>query len=545
MEKETKTPSRLEAWFTKPYQKRGTWLLFYAALALAICAVWVYFGMDNDSYYMIPQGKGILADGIPSHNQFTWHGAKIVVQQWLYCAGMYLADSLAGNTGLMLFMLAQALLLFHVLERYLNRPVGDPFWSCLAAAGIVSITCLRYYASLRPENITLVLVIAQCAALDRWRETKRKRWLAALPAVMLAEANLHISMWPIHACVYAAYLVPALFPWLQSKLGADRKLGRGICPGCLQDDGLRPDPWLYGATALSFLALLANPYGWDGIMYLPRSMKVFGIVSVTEQLPPNLLSETTAMVAVLAVAVWMLARRNAIGATEACLALGFGFMATINYHNSMFLVPACAAAVRPAFRLLSGKKPARAADLMPNGVKSILAAGLAVCAMATAAVTVPGLPGYKAKPDMDPAIGYILSEQAAGKTGNVLNNINAGPMLEYAGATRLFGDTRPELLLDTVAGTDANSAEVLAWLCTGVASKDVAGRYEDPGQYMDANGVDYVMDTPSVPVMVYLHGWLTASPDWQLVEFPAAVEHEESSGEAAYGIWIRKGAPGA
>ena len=34
--------------------------------------MWVKAGMDNDSYYMIAQGRDILANGIPKENNFTF-----------------------------------------------------------------------------------------------------------------------------------------------------------------------------------------------------------------------------------------------------------------------------------------------------------------------------------------------------------------------------------------------------------------------------------------------------------------------------------------
>ena len=48
MEQTQKKTSRLEKWAMRPYRKRGTVLVFYLILAMAISAMWVHLKMDND-----------------------------------------------------------------------------------------------------------------------------------------------------------------------------------------------------------------------------------------------------------------------------------------------------------------------------------------------------------------------------------------------------------------------------------------------------------------------------------------------------------------
>lgn len=533
-----KKQSKLGAWFSGPYRPGLTKPAMWLIIAMAICAVWANNGMDNDSYYMIPQGQEILASGIPEFNTYTYHGARTVVQQWLYCISMYLSDSLAGNIGLMAFMLIQALALFWLMERYLRKAVGDPFWSWLAATGILSTCSLTYFTSLRPENITLILMLLQCMALERYRDTKHKRYLAALPAIMLAEANLHISMWPIHACIYAAYLVPAIFPWLQKKAKLAEKTGLDICPGYLKKDWPDPDPALYTAAAASMLMLFLNPYGLDGVMYLFRSMPVFSVIAMSEQQPPTMISTLALLNIILFISLWILLKNKKIGAVEACMAVGLTALACTNYHNSMFLAIAAANLVRPAFRALSEKDPAKAADLMPNGLKTIVCTGLAIAACVTAMITVPNIQDFKDKPGMDPMIEYVANNKR--QSGNILNNMNAGPMLEYAGVRGLYGDTRPELLLDSIGKTGENPCLVLAWLCSGYMPEEIEESYGSIETYLDEHDIQYIIDEDTSPVMTWLDGWLTASGDWEKISFESALLAEEDGLGEAYCVWQRK-----
>lgn len=525
-----RSESKLDRWFSQPYKPLGTAVMAYLIFAMCICFFWAYGGMDNDSYYMIPQGQEIVTSGIPEYNTFTYHGSKTIVQQWLYCIGMYFADQVPNNLGLLAFMLIQALLVFRLLEKYIRRATKDPFWSYLAATVILLISCANYTASLRPENITTILLLFQCMVLDAYREKPDKKYLIALPVIMLAEANLHISLWPAHACIYAAYFIPAMFPWIQEKLQAKFPKFPSICPGLVEGDAMKPDPWLYGVSCLSVLTLFANPYGLDGFLYLFKSVKVFSIISMAEQLPPELISTTSVIVAASVIAIWLMLKKHVIRSTELCIAAGFLALACFNHHNDMFLPLALMSIVRPALRLLESKNPSKASDVMPNGVKSVLIIGLAVMACVTGVFTTNMVIEFKTMPGLDPVIEYVKENQ----TGNILNNMNAGPMLDYAGVRGLYGDTRPELLLNTIGQTDENPALVLGWLCTGVTPLEIKENYGSIDAYLDTKNIQFIIDTKGSPVMTYLAGWLEGTDKWHRVDIEVPDDAEKR-----YEVWER------
>lgn len=527
---ENRPGSKLDRWFTQKYKPRGTALMAYLILAMCICFFWAHGGMDNDSYYMIPQGEEIISTGIPEYNTFTYHGSKTVVQQWLYCVGLYFADQIPNNLGLLAFMLIQALILFRLLEKYIRRCTRDPFWSYLAATVILLISCANYTASLRPENITTILLLLQCMVLDAYREKPDKKYLIALPIIMLAEANLHISLWPAHACIYAAYFIPAAFPWIQEKIQSKYPKFPGLCPGLVQCDAMKPDPWLYGAAGISVLTLFANPYGLDGVLYLFKSVKVFKIIAMAEQLPPELISTTSVIIVASGISIYLMMKAKVIRSTEFCIALGFLALACFNHHNDMFLPLALMSVVRPALRLFESKEPATAAEIMPNGVKSVLIVGLALMACVSAVFTAKMTVEFKQMPGLDPVIEYVKANQ----TGNILNNMNTGPMLDYAGVRKLYGDTRPELLLNTIGETDENPALVLGWLCTGVMPKEISDNYGSIEAYLDAKDIQFIIDVKGVPVMTYLAGWLQSAQGWQLVD----IEMPDDA-EKIYEVWER------
>lgn len=530
---DNKKQSRIERWFTKPYR---TGLALPAALlimAMGICILWVKAGMDNDSYYMIAQGREILNSGIPYKNTFTFMDDKIVVQQWLYCVLIALADKIPGNWGLLCFMLVQAMALAITISVYIRKSIKDPFWVWLAASLVMIVPHTQYIASLRPENLTLILMLFQMMALEAYRDTGKKAYLLALPAVMLAEANLHISMWPIHVCVYLAYFVPYFLPEREKKL----KLKFSVCPGLLSPDGVKPDRYAVLAVVASLAVLFLNPYGWDGIMYLFRSMPVFQLVGVTEQEGVYLLSRDTVVNAAMIVLTVILARHKKIHATEACMILGLTALACTNYHNTMYMPVAVAVMARVLLRCLAEQDPAEAKSLMPNGVKSVLLAGVLAFALVSGFYTLPKLQIFADKHGMDPVINYILENKRPGD--RIFNNMNMGPMLEYYGVKDLYSDTRPELLMPAITGCEENYARLMPWLGRCISSDYIDERYHnDIGEYLDQNRITYVTDTMPKPILPYLAGWLDNSPDWRRVEL-AMPENIKTADKRVYCIWER------
>lgn len=529
--------ARISHWFEKPYKPGGALPAAVLVIAMAICALWARSGMDNDSYYMIAQGREILETGIPYENAFTFADDKIVVQQWLYCVLIALADKVPGNLGLLAFMLVQAMALAVLIRRYAGKYMPDPFWCWLATGLVLLASPASYLASLRPENITLVLMLLQMTVLEKYRETKQKRWLPALPAIMVLEANLHISMWPIHVCVYLAYFVPYFVLKLEQALVRKGELKPGIIPGDASDAALGPDPWLYGFSVLSVLALFLNPYGLDGILYLPRSMPVFGVVGIAEQEGVYLFSRD-AIIAIASIAgAAALAYKKKISLSELFMVLGLSALGCTNYHNTMYMPVAAAVLARVLLRCLSGKNPARARDVMPNGVKAALYACLLGTALMTAAYTAPKTAIFTEKHGMDPVIEYLKDH--AGPEDRILNNMNMGPMLEYQGIKNIHSDTRPELLLPAITGCEEDFARLIPWLGNNISSEDIEERYGgDFGNYLDQNSIDFIADTIQKPVLACLAGWLENSDEWERVELEMPDEIKTSD-KRVYCVWQR------
>lgn len=495
---------------------RLLFVLSFLAVASAVTAVMMSRHMDVDSYYMIPLGREILEDGIPrTYAPSYYPGMRLVAQQWLYAVLAYLASLVPNELGLMAFHMAQVLILYALCYRYLKPAYGDPFWCWLGAtACMLQLGDFAYQASLRPENATLALLLGTMLAMDDYDKSGKKPWLLLPPVLLLLEMQLHMTMWPLHFCVMAAYLAP--FP---------EKLASKI-PGRPVPARAMPDRWQLLSLATMAPVLLMQPYGLDGAAYLFRSMPAFGAIGVSEQQPLMLVEEQSlTVIAVGIMSVW-LAFRHAIRMDELCLAIGIGLLGCANYHSGMFLPLALLALARPLLRMLAARDPSPAAESVPDGVKKlcagIAAAAVAISAMACAAYA----PGFRDWYGIGPAIGYI---QDRGSGGNVLAETDAGSVLYYNGfAGRVMGDSRHEAMSKDVNGS-TDGLKYLAWFMDGT---DPDGEAPDIRGYLDRYDIDCVLLAEDRRAYSYLWGWLDGSGEWEKADHAASDD---------WAVWVRKG----
>ena len=176
------------------------------------------------------------------------------------------------------------------------------------------------------------------------------------------------------------------------------------------------------------------------------------------------------------------------------------------------------------------RKPARTSDLVPNGIKLLVWSATGLCMLYAAyslAFTVQDRAG---QPALEPAASYIAENQ--GKGENVFNNLDIGSMLLYYGVTGIHSDSRPELMLKSINGQWDAWAEY-SWFRNGLVAPLEIERYGSVQGYMDANNIQFIVDTFQNPAFPYLQGWLADNPDWVKAEL------HDPEGTGVFSVWIR------
>ena len=226
--------------------------------------------LSNDFFWLAASGREIVRNGgIPEFNPFTIRDdIPIRFQQWgwdVYCWFLYqhgVTAIVISNT--VIGLLAFALLFLLLRTRQINRSIS--FFISSFALWLVK----GYMISVRPECITIVLLLAQVYVTEKFIRTKKQRWIWQLPILMVIEMNLHFSMWFMHYCLLIPYMLPFGFGKLYPTQKPELKLKEFW-------------PALVAMTAMLFV----NPYGVNALPYPfePLLNGTFKICAIGEMKP--------------------------------------------------------------------------------------------------------------------------------------------------------------------------------------------------------------------------------------------------------------------
>lgn len=215
-------------------------------LLLAIPLVAVFPLRNNDLWWHLASGRLMVqTGGLPVGDPFSFTGfmGDWIDNQWLSQLIFYGVWRLGGNLGLVVLRAALYLVIF-VQVRALLRRSRQP--SAFLWAAVIGIALSYGWWELRPSVFSIVGSLAVLQVLERVRRTGRG--YVALPIIFLIWASLHPGFL-FGLCVLAGSVVAAF---------AERLLPDWRRWTIRPDVPRRLAVW----SIVSFVATLANPYGW-------------------------------------------------------------------------------------------------------------------------------------------------------------------------------------------------------------------------------------------------------------------------------------------
>ena len=205
------------------------------------------FAGDGDPGRHIRVGSFILETRtIPRIDLFshTMHGREFIPFEWLSEALFAAAHAVAGLAGVAVFtgiLFAAGVGLVYLAIRSFGVPAPVAF-----AFGFLSFLLQAVHLHPRPHMFTTALVALFSLILLEVRRGRSKKWLLALPVLMVAWVNLHggFLVGFILIGVFSGYY---LLRWTRDRTATvNRELAL----------------WLIGTLFLCLLASLLNPAGW-------------------------------------------------------------------------------------------------------------------------------------------------------------------------------------------------------------------------------------------------------------------------------------------
>ena len=488
---------KLKHWSEQKINTKYMPIIFYILLFCINIIITSIYGVDMDTPYMIKQAEDILQNGFTRVNKITYYNNfEITVQQWIYCMLLYFFDNNFGSIGLLIFSGLQQILLFTLIKTKLNNHIKDKFWTYLSAAVICMITPYYYY-SVRPENITLILLISDCLILDRYKKTNNIKYLYLLPLITLIEINMHASMYIFHFCILLAYLTPSIFPKI------------------IKSDHIKFNKHIVIIILLMIASLFINPYGVNNITYVFKSLETFKYIEITEQTRLEFIHIFGIIVIIIIINATIQVVKKLTDSTAFYIITGFCVLAMTSQHSAMFMPIAITFMIANYLDLFAKHIKCYTKDIMPNSVLMIIPAGVIIIIAYSVVILPPSIKEFKIRPELEPIVTYI-KEQDPDNTSNIICNGAVGSYLEYNDINNILSDTRVEFLNKKI-NNNINAMHDVLYLDTGILTKESAERFTNIEDYLDKYNIEFIITSPNESQFTYLKAYLNNSDKYKLI----------------------------
>ena len=166
--------------------------------------------LQNDTFYTIKIGEHILNTGAidMSQDPFSIHEIPYTYPHWLYDVGIYLIYQAGGMTGIYISTVILACILGVTVYLTNKKIVKNELVSFLLTLGVMYI--LTVFIAARAQLVTFTLFALGIYFIERFLETKKKRYAVALVLIPIVIANIHLAVWPFYFIIFLPYIAEYL-----------------------------------------------------------------------------------------------------------------------------------------------------------------------------------------------------------------------------------------------------------------------------------------------------------------------------------------------
>ena len=176
-------------------------VILIAVFCLAISPV----TLQNDTYYTIKIGEHIVNDGIDMQDPFSWHeNLPYTYPHWLYDLLTYLIYNSFGMTGIYITTCILSVILGLSLYTVNRKLCKNQLFSFFITIGVMYL--IRGYIAARAQLVTFILFVWTIYFIEKFLETKKKRYAVGLTIIPILIANLHAAVFPFYFVLYLPYI---------------------------------------------------------------------------------------------------------------------------------------------------------------------------------------------------------------------------------------------------------------------------------------------------------------------------------------------------
>lgn len=237
--------------------------------AFLIPAIFVMFmsqELDNDSWFVLAEGRHLVENGIHYTDVLTMHeGMNIVVQNYGFAAIFYLVYSALGAPGLYVMMLGLNFVICYLVYKICMLLSNKNVNLSLLIMVAMDILLALGFVTTRAQMVSYVIMLALIYVLELYIKTDKTKYLWWVPVLSILQINMHASVWWMLILIMIAYVIDAI-----------RKPK-------LHLQGYRMKPLII-AGVVAMLVGLINPYGIKMVTYIFTSYGVSEIFRLVNEM---------------------------------------------------------------------------------------------------------------------------------------------------------------------------------------------------------------------------------------------------------------------
>lgn len=430
-----------------------------------------------DNLFMFKHAEILLKDGFIHTDVLRMHeGFDFMMPQWLFALTIYELREVFSDRAVTLFIALIIGLSGFVLYKIgcvvtSRRRVS--LWFSAAVMLLYSIC----FSQIRPHNVSALLGLCEVLLMEKsLRDGFSWRSYAAAAAISVLQINFHNSMWPLLFLINICYI------------------GELTVRVLVKKDSEAPLKQALIVTLTSLAAGFINPYGFEYMIYVVRSMPVMNRLKamIMEQRPPagSTLRVTIFLIVTdLFAIVGRLRFRKKPRIRFMLMTLGFAFMAMSAARNLQLLI------AFGQFVLLPDRDPVTRQHSEIDFRPAVIAAAALSFFIFITAPTKP----YYGEEEYQKGVLYLV-ETGVPKDAKIFCSADCGSALIYEGYKPYY-DCMAELY-----GIENNHRK-------DVASELKSALYsQDFGELFDAYGFEY-----AVVHNDYYADCIRELPDWECV----------------------------
>ena len=194
----------------KKKMKSTTKFTIIALVLIAIvCIALTPVTLQNDTFYTIKIGEHIAKYGIDMQDPFSWHeDLPYTYPHWLYDLITYFVYSIFGMTGIYIATCILSVILGWSIYLVNTKIAKNQFFSFFITIGVMYV--IRGYIAARAQLVTFILFILTIFLIEKFLETKKKRYAVGLIIIPILIANLHAAVFPFYFVLYLPYIAEYL-----------------------------------------------------------------------------------------------------------------------------------------------------------------------------------------------------------------------------------------------------------------------------------------------------------------------------------------------